>query len=68
MIEPGAEFFPLARGRGDRPRGGTATRRAPCSALFGRKLKAMGFEELAPEEIVREGTKAEEITKLIEED
>jgi hypothetical protein len=36
--------------------------------LFGRKLKAMGFEELAPEEIVREGTKAEEITKLIEED
>lgn len=36
--------------------------------LFGRKLKAMGFEDLAPEEIVREGTKADEITKLIEED
>ncbi|MGH6735465.1 MAG: universal stress protein [Methyloceanibacter sp.] len=36
--------------------------------LFGRKLKAMGFEDLVPEEIVREGTKAEEITKLIEED
>jgi nucleotide-binding universal stress UspA family protein len=36
--------------------------------LFGRKLKAMGFEEIAPEEIVREGMKADEITKLIEED
>jgi len=36
--------------------------------LFGRKLKTMGFETLAPEEIVREGSKAEEITKLIEED
>ena len=36
--------------------------------LFGRKLKAMGFEDLVPDEIVREGTKSEEITKLIEED
>src|SRR6185369_7064230 len=36
--------------------------------LFGRKLKAMGFEDLVPEEIVREGMKAEEITKLIEDD
>lgn len=36
--------------------------------LFGRKLKTMGFEKLVPEEIVREGAKAEEITKLIEED
>jgi nucleotide-binding universal stress UspA family protein len=36
--------------------------------LFGRKLKAMGLEEIAPEEIVRQGTKAEEITKLIEDD
>jgi len=36
--------------------------------LFGRKLKAMGFEALVPEEIVREGSKDEEITKLIEED
>ncbi len=34
--------------------------------LFGRKLRAMGFEELVPEEIVREGTKSEEITTLIE--
>ncbi|MBK5199284.1 MAG: universal stress protein [Methyloceanibacter sp.] len=36
--------------------------------LFGLKLRAMGFEDFAPEEIVREGMKAEEITKLIEED
>jgi nucleotide-binding universal stress UspA family protein len=36
--------------------------------LFGRKLKTMGFEELIPEEIVREGSKADEITKAIEED
>ena len=36
--------------------------------LFGRKLKALGFEALVPQEIVREGSKAEEITKAIEED
>lgn len=36
--------------------------------LFGRKLKAMGFDDLVPEEIVREGNKADEIPKLIEED
>jgi len=36
--------------------------------LFGRKLRAMGFEALEPEEIVREGDKADEITTLIEED
>lgn len=36
--------------------------------LFGRKLKALGFERLLPDEIVREGAKSEEITKLIEED
>lgn len=36
--------------------------------LFGRKLKALGFENLTPEEIVREGAKSEEITNLIEED
>jgi nucleotide-binding universal stress UspA family protein len=36
--------------------------------LFGRKLRAMGFEKLVPDEIVREGMKAEEITKQIEED
>lgn len=36
--------------------------------LFGRKLKNMGFEDIVPEEIIREGHKAEEITQLIEED
>jgi nucleotide-binding universal stress UspA family protein len=36
--------------------------------LFGRKLKTMGFEELVPEEIMREGIKSDEITALIEED
>ncbi|MEG6508223.1 universal stress protein [Methyloligella sp. 2.7D] len=36
--------------------------------LFGRKLKTMGFEKIVPEEIIREGHKAEEITKLIDED
>jgi nucleotide-binding universal stress UspA family protein len=36
--------------------------------LFSRKLKAMGFEDIAPEEIVREGVKGEEIMRLIEED
>jgi len=36
--------------------------------LFSRKLKNMGLEDLVPEEIVREGIKAEEITKLIDED
>jgi nucleotide-binding universal stress UspA family protein len=36
--------------------------------LFGRKLKTMGFEALSPEEIIREGQKADEITKLIDED
>lgn len=36
--------------------------------LFGRKLKALGFEDLVPEEIVREGAKSATITALIEED
>jgi len=36
--------------------------------LYGRKLKMLGFEKLKPEEIIREGNKAEEILKLIEED
>jgi hypothetical protein len=36
--------------------------------LFGRKLRTMGFEDMVPEEIVREGVKSEEIPKLIEED
>jgi nucleotide-binding universal stress UspA family protein len=36
--------------------------------LRSRKLKNWGFEEIVPEEIIREGQKAEEIVKLIEED
>lgn len=36
--------------------------------LFGRKLKTLGFEDMVPEEIIREGNKAEEIVALIEED
>jgi nucleotide-binding universal stress UspA family protein len=36
--------------------------------LRSRKLKNWGFENLVPEEIIREGQKAEEIVKLIEED
>lgn len=36
--------------------------------LFRRKLKTSGFEDLEVEEVVREGKKAEEISKLIETD
>jgi nucleotide-binding universal stress UspA family protein len=36
--------------------------------LLSRKLRNWGFEDMVPEEIVREGQKAEEIVKLIEED
>lgn len=36
--------------------------------LFGRKLKILGFDDLEPEEIIREGKIAEEILSLIEED
>jgi nucleotide-binding universal stress UspA family protein len=36
--------------------------------LYGRKLKNWGYEDIEPEEIVREGTKADEITALIDED
>ncbi len=36
--------------------------------LSARKLKNWGFAEIAHEEIIREGYKAEEIVKLIEED
>jgi len=36
--------------------------------LRSRQLKNWGFEDIVPEEIIREGQKAEEIVKLIEED
>ena len=58
----------VARRRGGRARGGTFQSEGAVFRLFGRKLKTMGFEALDPEEIVREGMKSEEITKLIEED
>jgi nucleotide-binding universal stress UspA family protein len=67
VIEPGVEFQhwlgieEVAREEG-------LNKAKAVFRMFGRKLKAMGFETLAPEEIVREGIKAEEITKLIEED
>jgi len=67
VIEPGVEFQhwlgieEVAREEGH-------NKARAVFRLFGRKLKAMGFEDLVPEEIVREGMKAEEITKLIEED
>ena len=36
--------------------------------LFRRKLNQSGFEAVASEEVIREGDKAEEIVKLIDED
>jgi nucleotide-binding universal stress UspA family protein len=36
--------------------------------LHSRKLKNWGFDEITAEEIIREGQRAEEIVKLIEED
>lgn len=36
--------------------------------LYARKLKLWGYEDLHVEEIIREGSKTEEITNLIEED
>ena len=67
VIEPGVEFQhwlgieEVAREEG-------LNKAKAVFRLFGRKLKAMGFEQLVPEEIVREGMKDEEITLLIEED
>jgi len=67
VIEPGAEFQHWLGVEEIAREEGHAKARA-VFRLFGRKLKAMGFDDLVPEEIIREGTKAEEITKLIEED
>jgi len=67
VIEPGVDFQhwlgveEIAREEGH-------NKARAVFRLFGRKLKAMGLEDVVPEEIVREGLKAEEITKLIEED
>ena len=67
VIEPGAEFQPwLGVEEFTREEGHNKAR--AVFRLLGRKLKNMGLEDLEPEEIVREGIKAEEIIKLIEED
>ena len=66
VIEPGVEFQWL--GVEDVAREEGHNKAKAVFRLFGRKLKAMGFEDLVPEEIVREGMKAEEIPKLIEDD
>jgi nucleotide-binding universal stress UspA family protein len=67
VIEPGLEFQhwlgveEVAREEGH-------NKARAVFRLFGRKLKAIGFEHLVPEEIVREGIKADEILALTEED
>ena len=67
VVEPGVEFQhwlgveEVAREEG-------LNKAKAVFRLFGLKLRSMGFEDLTPEEIVREGMKAEEITKAIEED
>jgi nucleotide-binding universal stress UspA family protein len=66
VIEPGVEFQWLGVEEVAREEGHNKAK--AVFRLFGRKLKAMGFEDLVPEEIVREGMKAEEIPKLIEDD
>ncbi len=66
VIEPGVDFQWLGVEEIAREEGHSKAK--AVFRLFGLKLRAMGFEGLAPEEIVREGMKAEEIAKLIEED
>jgi nucleotide-binding universal stress UspA family protein len=36
--------------------------------LYGRKLKLWGYEDMVPEEIVREGVKSDQISALIQDD
>jgi nucleotide-binding universal stress UspA family protein len=66
VIEPDVDFQWLAVEDVAREEGHNKAR--AVFRLFGLKLRAMGFDNLVPEEIVREGLKSEEITKLIEED
>lgn len=67
VVEPGIEFQhwlgveEVAREEG-------LNKAKAVFRLFGLKLRSMGLEDIVPEEIVREGIKAEEITKTIEED
>jgi nucleotide-binding universal stress UspA family protein len=67
VIEPGVDFQHWLGVEEIARKEGHSKARA-VFRLFGRKLKAMGFEDIVPEEIVREGIKSEEITRLIEED
>lgn len=66
VIEPDVDFQWLAVEEVAREEGHSKAK--AVFRLFGRKLKAMGFEALVPEEIVREGMKSEEITRLADED
>src|SRR5215470_14833836 len=67
VVEPGIEFQhwlgieEIAREEGH-------NKARAVFRLFGMKLKAMGLDDVVPEEIVREGVKADEIRKLVEED
>ncbi len=67
VIEPDAEFQHWL-GVEDIAREEGLNKAKAVFRLFSRKLKNMGFETVVPEEIVRDGVKAAEITKLIEED
>ncbi len=67
VIEPDAEFQHWL-GVEDIAREEGLNKAKAVFRLFSRKLKNMGFESVVPEEIVRDGVKAAEITKLIEED
>ena len=67
VIEPGVDFQHWL-GVEDVAREEGHNKAKAVFRLFGRKLKAMGLEDITPEEFVREGIKAEEITKLIEDD
>ena len=66
VIEPDIDFQWLAVEEVAREEGHSKAK--AVFRLFGRKLRAMGFEDMVPEEIVREGVKSDEITDLIEED
>lgn len=66
VIEPGD--FPQFLGIEEVAREEGLAKAKAVFRLFHRKLKNMGFEEIAPEEIIREGVKAEEIVRLVEED
>jgi nucleotide-binding universal stress UspA family protein len=67
VIEPDAEFQHWL-GVEDIAREEGLNKAKAVFRLFSRKLKNMGFEGVVPEEIVRDGVKAAEITKLIEAD